>query len=647
MFLRCCRPNPENNYDELEISINELVPFKEGGSPLNPAIIDQIKALHDAVDAIVLAVSVHDYENAWMDLRSVFEDAMELCNQIDFTKIDRRGQVAITVLFTRLNQESKIIEIRKLENQVDLILDERPENLTTMSAVDFNGASMRSSTFATMANHRTHPETEDLSLEKELNTLVLEAGKFSQPVLPGAPDTPGVQRLTFGRAALGGDTSYEAPSAADREKLEQILDQIMRHLHRSLALIEAMFTVSFKVPEAYEKLTVLQHQLGTTIKKCREKGGSTTRRYSLSSIKHRASFSSSNLTAASPSSSGLVKHLEVLSNGTAHVTTELCNRLTEFLSNLNDLLWVKKLMFQFVQLERVALLMEDAENNKEAWISYDTRSFTLAYTNKEDGYIVVQCDGMMACPTYQLLCIIYESDLHQHWVPFLKDSKRIAVMSQSSQIVNQVFFFPPPLSNREGRLFGFGVDALSHDRHKNITVIASSLPDNTTEWWGVQIAPENPKLVRMHLDFFSFFLYPKEDGTTHVKFLCSVDPKMDFLPKSVINFVIRTMAAEVFKNIAKQSEKFENGPFSKRIKESPELYTLIEKRLAEHHGTSVTPSRPNKTKPKAKAKSAPKAKPAPKAKAGPKGGPKGGPKAKAKRRASGQSEGVQSGGVQS
>jgi len=213
-----------------------------------------------------------------------------------------------------------------------------------------------------------------------------------------------------------------------------------------------------------------------------------------------------------------------------------------------------------------------------------------------------------------LLSVLNESELYKTWLPSWERPVRLGVtksekLGQAGR-VNQVLAVgtasPWPLAEREVIIGAWAFDDI--DSCGDIAVRLKGLHTNSTET-DVVIPPPEGRAVRA--DFDGGFLFRKcpedhpalvikqdttlertdNDGNTdgeqeHVllaSFLMYVDPKISFLPQSVINFVVRTVIGRMWEKFLSVAEDVKDGKRPRHrdaIEEKREcLYDWVDERV--------------------------------------------------------------------
>ena len=88
------------------------------------------------------------------------------------------------------------------------------------------------------------------------------------------------------------------------------------------------------------------------------------------------------------------------------------------------------------------------------------------YSFKEEGQrlVSIKFDVQRAkIPMFNLLSMIYETDLYDLWFPFTQRSYDYTQLGKASKIAFQEMFMPFPLANRECIMYGKGANRIYHN----------------------------------------------------------------------------------------------------------------------------------------------------------------------------------------
>ncbi|CEM02389.1 unnamed protein product [Vitrella brassicaformis CCMP3155] len=245
---------------------------------------------------------------------------------------------------------------------------------------------------------------------------------------------------------------------------------------------------------------------------------------------------------------------------------------------------LRKLNLQFRKVESVAAMINRNLSKDPSWTFERHRAYDFWWRMNDDGTAVIKIEGVLHEPLFNILCLVYEADLHSKWVPFLGSSDFVCNPTRFSEIVLHSYSLPWPLNHREGVVYGFGVDALDDPTYGCCMVVAWSVPDESTMFLGSKVPPVQKGTIRMVVEHFAYFLYPEDDKNTRVRCILKIDPKVKFLPLAIQAYLTRTICSWMWVNISKCSKNFKGSQWERRIAKRPEVYSFIENRLKTYLG---------------------------------------------------------------
>ncbi|KAF4653842.1 hypothetical protein FOL47_010275 [Perkinsus chesapeaki] len=197
----------------------------------------------------------------------------------------------------------------------------------------------------------------------------------------------------------------------------------------------------------------------------------------------------------------------------------------------------------------------------------------------KDGTMTLKIDAVLPNPTYHIISLVREVDLHANWIPFLAGSRRDHIIQgcgrRCQQMVTHEYSVPIPfVPSRSVSLYAFACDALDEPDLESIIIYGRSIPDDATDFWGYPV----PKLKgsKMDLKTLSFVMKPLERGNaTSFTMIANVDPKV-YLPEKILAWLCKQYAKYIFHSIEKLSQNFENTEYPKLIAENREFYGFVE-----------------------------------------------------------------------
>ena len=137
------------------------------------------------------------------------------------------------------------------------------------------------------------------------------------------------------------------------------------------------------------------------------------------------------------------------------------------------------------------------------------------------------------------------------------------------------FKLPWPLSNRSGICMARGIPIISGE--KEAILIFSSIPDEPT-WLGHEIK-RDPNTV--YVDIHKAALYVKhiDSETIMMQLITNMDPKLNYIPTSLINFGLKHICGMFLSLAKKKCEQLDPEYEELQKGEKAEMYDDIRKKI--------------------------------------------------------------------
>lgn len=136
------------------------------------------------------------------------------------------------------------------------------------------------------------------------------------------------------------------------------------------------------------------------------------------------------------------------------------------------------------------------------------------------------------------------------------------------------FHAPWPISPRDICLYGYGVDMLEESNSVAI-LVRSCTPQDPHDH------PSIPRgTVRASTKYAGFLLTPQTESTTIVRTMTNSDPKIDYVPYTLLNLVTKHLAPYFFTMLRTQAVACTTAgsPYNQRIQTNP-IYEDMRKML--------------------------------------------------------------------
>jgi hypothetical protein len=250
------------------------------------------------------------------------------------------------------------------------------------------------------------------------------------------------------------------------------------------------------------------------------------------------------------------------------------DRLGEAYSRLNELpdeiVKNSEIMMRIQQdyLETRALLNEFQDEND--WISEKEGNIQVSY-KKVPGTptISLKCESVVQVPLFDFISLIYETELYPDWVPFCKTCRTVERINKSKKIIFCEFDVVR-IAKRAACVVGYGHNLLHTDGF--VMVVSKSVDYECKS-----------KFTFAKLNFFGCLLRPLSENSVSVKLISNNDPKIYFLPYSLLNWAVRKMARLMFEKLTEKSKRFSQEHQDRmELPENQEFYQHLRRALQEY-----------------------------------------------------------------
>ncbi|EER09355.1 hypothetical protein Pmar_PMAR011174 [Perkinsus marinus ATCC 50983] len=213
-------------------------------------------------------------------------------------------------------------------------------------------------------------------------------------------------------------------------------------------------------------------------------------------------------------------------------------------------------------------LYEKLSSEKELWLKQDT-----------DYMLTLKIQGILHNPTYHIISLIREVDLHPNWVPFLSGSWTDHVIEgcgrRCQMMVTHEYSVPIPfVPSRWASMYAFACDALDEPGVESIIIYGRGIPEDSKEFWGYSVP--TMKGIRAELETLSFVMKPIDGGkSTSFTILAETNPKIH-IPEKILGWLCKQYAKYIFHSIEKLSDNFESTEYPTRMEQNRDFYEFIE-----------------------------------------------------------------------
>eukprot|EP01114_Cavostelium_apophysatum_P016047 TRINITY_DN4501_c0_g1_i1.p1 TRINITY_DN4501_c0_g1~~TRINITY_DN4501_c0_g1_i1.p1 ORF type:complete len:333 (-),score=43.80 TRINITY_DN4501_c0_g1_i1:115-1113(-) len=234
---------------------------------------------------------------------------------------------------------------------------------------------------------------------------------------------------------------------------------------------------------------------------------------------------------------------------------------------------VKSLRTECAQVDH---LLEELRNEEGWTLVRESDGVKTFYRHEESTPTYsIKMEGIIDSPLFNVLALAYEDDLYKNFIPMVKESRRLHFVSGYRKVVYMRTELPWPVWSRDVCLYGYGVDMLERDA---VAISIRSVKENEF----ANIPPVPHKHIRADCNMAGLLAQPISHNRTKVIMLANADPKLAYLPYSLLNMVTKQLAHLMFSLYRKQSAKMEGTIYEQRIKENSQIYGEIKERLDQY-----------------------------------------------------------------
>jgi len=128
-------------------------------------------------------------------------------------------------------------------------------------------------------------------------------------------------------------------------------------------------------------------------------------------------------------------------------------------------------------MQKVVFELADSQDWK---VEKATETVNISYKQIEGTKLItLKMEGEIDVPLLHLLTLIYEIDLWDQWVPFLKKPVELKQIHRAAKMVYIDIGLPFPLADRNAHIYGTGIDRL---KENGTILIMSRGIDNDPEF---------------------------------------------------------------------------------------------------------------------------------------------------------------------
>jgi len=224
----------------------------------------------------------------------------------------------------------------------------------------------------------------------------------------------------------------------------------------------------------------------------------------------------------------------------------------------------------------------DIENEKGWTTQKSTEGYTIKYKTGGSDVASLKIEGIMDVPLQNLLALIYELDLYNQWLPFMKVTTELKAINKGVKISYMRLNIPPPLSDRETLIIGFGADRFKING--TVLVMAKSIDGDMDIIKDHEVTlPANRSNTLLAMNVACFEYTPLGPEKVKMRAIVNIDPKIGWIPNSMISWILRQAGAGIYEKMYKTAKNFKGSPWESRMnsEKGKEFYSWLKRRIDE------------------------------------------------------------------
>jgi len=176
------------------------------------------------------------------------------------------------------------------------------------------------------------------------------------------------------------------------------------------------------------------------------------------------------------------------------------------------------------------------------------------------GSVTLKFEKLIEANMIDLISLIYEVNYYARWFPMVKSAKTLSQPEKSKKLCHFVHDLPL-ISDRDFVVYAFGVNRVQENR--TILACSKSIYDDYDIFKDDYIKPGERK-VRGNIYMFAFEIHLISHNKILVKCVSEIDPKIELIPQSFIDFGTKAMAKDLFQIITKICKNYQGSEFENK-----------------------------------------------------------------------------------
>eukprot|EP00744_Colponema_vietnamica_P018649 GILI01026326.1.p1 GENE.GILI01026326.1~~GILI01026326.1.p1 ORF type:complete len:336 (-),score=-1.56 GILI01026326.1:105-1112(-) len=184
-------------------------------------------------------------------------------------------------------------------------------------------------------------------------------------------------------------------------------------------------------------------------------------------------------------------------------------------------------------------------------------------------------EGILDCPIMNMIACFIEVDLFNKWIPFIKESRDLHVISRFRKLVYVRVSPPiPGIADRDCLCYGSGCEKPGT---KEIYLLLRSVYGDTFR--GTSLPSVPPSVVRANLLLGGFKFVLEDTGHCFVQAIFNADPQLAVVPYFLLNFAQKHICHMFLTLSERQAKKVPESEWERRIQENDWVYGELTRRL--------------------------------------------------------------------
>lgn len=232
--------------------------------------------------------------------------------------------------------------------------------------------------------------------------------------------------------------------------------------------------------------------------------------------------------------------------------------------------------------ESVIAFFNKEVNDKEGYTKVKGSSLNFA-TRITGKTVTLRFEKEFEVNIINLVSIIYEVNYYNKWYPFCHVSETVNQPGKAKKCVYMVVEIPI-IKDRDFLVYGFGINRLRENG--TILILCRGIEANSGIFEREFKQKQNEKYVRGEIIIFGFEIKVVTTEKIVVRGLCNVNPKISFIPQSIINYVSEKFAEDMFQKFIKIAQNYEGSEYQNKnpSKIDQEFYNFIQNEMNDIYG---------------------------------------------------------------